>query len=145
MERTFKQYYDKRGVLENNAFQGVDQMLADLNQRGHRLFVAANKRLVPTIVLIEYFSWCDYFSGIYSLDSFGSYLKDKAALLKQILEIHSLVNADTIYIGDRSEDSIAALDNELTFLHAAWGYTDSLKESFDNISVLASDIHRHLS
>ena len=119
---TFKRYYDEKGVYKTLVYEGVTQMLRELKNQGHSLYIATNKRMEPTQALMEYFSWGDYFFGVYSLDSFNPVLKDKASLLRKVINTQSLVLADTIYIGDRPEDREAAIQSNLKFLHASWGY-----------------------
>ena len=125
MEQTFKAYYDDAGVFESTIYDGVNQMLEDLKDNRHKLFIATNKRAAPTQLLMKYFSWEKYFLGIYSLDSFGILVKDKAALLECIVSTHSLLKDETIYIGDRPEDADSARRCNLNFMHATWGYGDN--------------------
>ncbi|MBT8549395.1 HAD hydrolase-like protein [Polynucleobacter paneuropaeus] len=122
MEQTFKTHYDETGVFETTQYDGVTQMLADLNAGGHSLFIATNKRAIPTGLLVKYFSWDKYFGGTYSLDSFDPPVKDKAALLERVINTHLLLKNETIYIGDRPEDYDAANKCDINFMHATWGY-----------------------
>lgn len=127
---TFKLHYDQKGVFNTTAFVGIDDMLLTLKNRGHTLYIATNKRIEPTQKLLKYFSWHHFFCNIYSLNSFDPTLKNKSALLSKIIKIHSLDIADTIYIGDRQEDSQAAIQNNLEYLHAIWGYGGGGKNIF---------------
>ena len=125
MELTFKSYYDQIGIFKTAQYEGVSQMLSDLKVSGYMLFVATNKRATPTHSLMKYFSWDQYFSGVYSLDSFDYPIKDKATLLKKVIHTHQLLRDETIYIGDRPEDNEAAKRCAINFMYAAWGYGDN--------------------
>jgi len=122
IEDTFKSYYDDVGVFQSTVYEGVTQMLDELKARGHKLFIATNKRASPTKSLMKYFSWEKYFMGIYSLDSFPYPIKDKSALLDRIVEAHKLLKVETFYIGDRPEDGDSAKECNLNFIHAIWGF-----------------------
>jgi phosphoglycolate phosphatase len=144
MEQTFKSYYDEAGVFETTRYEGVIQMLEDLKADGHKLFVATNKRENPTNALIKYFKWDQYFVGTYSLDSFEVPLKEKATLLEKIINIHGLLKNETIYIGDRPEDSEAAKKCNLDFMHASWGYGGDVDNLSGTHLIKPNDILFHL-
>lgn len=143
MANTFMLHYDTEGVLETTAFNGVHQMLSTLSKQ-HSLFIATNKRLVPTLTLTRHFSWNDYFLGIYALDFFKPALKDKAALLQKIVENHGLILADTIYIGDRLADHEAAIQAGMEFLLASWGYEDVCPGHPKGILATPSEIYKYV-
>ncbi len=119
-------------------------MLSDLRATGHNLFLATNKRMAPTHLLMKYFSWEKYFLGIYSLDSFSFPVKDKAALLDCIINAHSLLKDETIYIGDRPEDGESARECNLNFMHATWGYGGDIDDSLGLILRASNEIVFHL-
>jgi phosphoglycolate phosphatase len=144
MEQTFKAYYDDAGVFESTIYEGVTQMLDDLKADGHKLFIATNKRTTPTRSLMKHFSWEKYFLGIYSLDSSTFPVKDKAALLDCIVNMHSLLKDETIYIGDRPEDRDSARKCNLKFMHATWGYGGDIGNSLGLILRIPNEIVVHL-
>lgn len=145
MENTFKRHYDNKGVFETAAYDGAHQMLMTLKNQGHLLFVATNKRMSPTRALMKHFSWDHYFLGVYSLDSFKPVLKDKSSLLRKIIQTHALILADTIYIGDRPEDSDAAIKSDLKFLHARWGYGGEVPNGSQSVLETPSEIYVHVN
>ena len=144
MEQTFKAYYDDTGVFESTIYDGVIQMLEDLKANRHKLFIATNKRSTPTRSLMKHFSWEKYFLGIYSLDSFSFPIKDKAALLDCIINTHSLIKDETVYIGDRPEDGDSARKCNLNFMHATWGYGGDMSNSLGLILIMPNEIAAHL-
>ena len=126
----FKTYYDNTGYLETKAFPGVAPMLEDLRDRGHSLYVATNKRIYPTLRIIELFGWQDYFLGVYALDSFTPPLGNKSELLGRLLTELRLAADETLYVGDRDEDGEAAAANNMEFLMAVWGYGQQQQFAF---------------
>lgn len=118
----FKQDYDLRGVLASERFDGIDNCLAQLNSEGASLWLATNKRQVPTLRLAYAFGWDRLFKGIYSLDSFTPAKPAKAQLLSAILERNQIGLDEAVYIGDRKEDEEAASACGLRFVMVAWGY-----------------------
>lgn len=144
MELTFKSYYDEIGIFKTTQYEGVSQMLRDLKVSGHKLFIATNKRAIPTHSLMKYFSWDQYFLGIYSLDSFDYPIKDKATLLEKVIHTHQLLKDETIYIGDRPEDNEAAKRCTINFMYASWGYGGNDDCSSRINLMLPNEIRMHL-
>lgn len=117
----FKERYDNEGYKTLSVFSGVETILATLSEQGHVLYIATNKRSVPTQKIIKHLAWNDYFHEIYALDSFSG-LASKQYLIERIIELHNIAKQDTIYIGDTVADFQAAKANELLYIMALWGY-----------------------
>jgi phosphoglycolate phosphatase len=145
MEQTFKAYYDKTGVFKSTKYDGINHMLDDLKASGNKLFIATNKRSAPTGSLIKYFLWEQYFLGVYSLDSFEFPVKDKSSLLEKIINLHLLSKNETVYIGDRAEDSDAAKKCNLNFMHAGWGYGGNIDNSMSPVLRFPNNIKNYLN
>jgi len=122
LAEAFKVIYDETGYRKTTVFPGVEAMLGSLAASGCQLYVATNKRRLPTSRIVEFLGWHQYFEGIYSLDAFTPALKSKAALLGELLHLHAIDVRSAVYVGDRHEDGEAAAANELGFLLAEWGY-----------------------
>jgi phosphoglycolate phosphatase len=118
----FKRHYDTLGYRRTIPYSGVEQMLSDLKRLSCSLYIATNKRAIPTRCIVDHFGWAHYFVGIYSLDELDSESASKSDLISHIIEAQRLRREKTVYVGDREEDAIAAQTAGVTFMHAAWGY-----------------------
>jgi phosphoglycolate phosphatase len=119
---SFKHSYDTEGCLRSKPFAGVDAMLRELARRKLPLYLATNKRALPTARIVEAHNWAGYFKGVFSLDSITPPAPSKAHLLKYITATFGLSPTTTLYVGDRDDDRTAALDAQTAFFHASWGY-----------------------
>lgn len=118
----FKEEYDTEGYKQTYVFPGIVALLEGLRAAGHDLYIATNKRLLPTQRILDFLAWTPYFAGVYALDAFSPPAKSKADMIGQVLRLHQLAIEDSIYIGDRDEDGQSAQANGLRFLLASWGY-----------------------
>ncbi len=118
----FKGHYDEVGYRETTVFPGIEVMLAELTKQNLNLYVATNKRLKPTLLILQHLQWIEYFSGVYAPDSITPPARSKADLLSYVLDRHCMDPRVTLYVGDRVEDSHAALANDMRFAFATWGY-----------------------
>lgn len=122
LTEAFKVSYDNVRVGQTPAFEGVDALLGGLISRGHRLFIATNKREMLAKRIVKNLGWESIFEGVYGLDGFDPPKSSKVELLAQLLTDLRLAKVGTIYVGDREEDGYAADSNGIAFVHATWGY-----------------------
>ncbi len=120
--KNFINRYDSKGILKTNFYDDVPILLNKLFNDGHILYIATNKREFAAKKIIEHFSWVKYFKKIFSLDSFNPPLKDKEALIKNLILQEKINNKNCYFIGDRLSDQIAAQNNSIKFFLAEWGY-----------------------
>lgn len=118
----FKQHYDDFGYKESSAYKGVTEILTHLKYFDLKLYIATNKRSVPTKKIIQHFNWSEFFVDCISSDSDKFKINNKNKIIHQLLESIKDDKYRAIYIGDRSEDSHAATENNIEFIWAKWGY-----------------------
>ena len=118
----FKQSYDTGGLLETLAYPGIADMLHALRAAGLTLFIATNKRIHPTRLILAHLGWSDLFAAVYALDLLSPRLPDKTAMIGRLLADQGIKAARAVYVGDRIEDGEAAEANALPFVAATWGY-----------------------
>ena len=128
LKDTFQKSYDYEGFLLTTVFPGVNQMLNELNKEGFLMYIATNKRILPTKKILKALEWTDYFKGIYSLDSFDTPFISKDKVLGRLIKNHKIKNG-AYYIGDTKEDLEVSEKNGLSFILAKWGYGET---SFNN-------------
>jgi phosphoglycolate phosphatase len=88
------------------------------------LFVATSKPQVFAERILEHFELADHFEEIHGNDLEGS-LDDKSELLRELLMNRSLNPKETIMVGDRKYDVIAAKSNGLVSIGVTYGYGSS--------------------
>lgn len=133
----FKEQYDTVGYKKTSVFAGVEHLLKSLAETKTPLYIATNKRIKPTLLIMEHLGWREYFKGVYALDMPEAQATTKAELITHVLKTHAIQPTEAIYIGDRQEDKKAALANHLSFCYAKWGYdaeadTDNSVLGFEN-------------
>ena len=131
----FKRHYDLSGFKASLLFDGVLDFLVSLSNASFSLYLATNKRLVPTLKILDYFSIGSIFVDVYAIDSHGTVFDSKTSMLDSLLSTHSL-GRNAIYVGDRVDDYLAATSNSLGFFFPRWGYLTDFHNFPDNVSVL---------
>ena len=126
LAKEFKSIYDTAGYKNTEIFPGITNMLRNLKDRGAKIFIATNKRILPTMKIIDFLKWDDIFENVYSLDSFSPSANSKGEILKELLKTNDITE-DVVYIGDREDDSLAAIENKIPYLMVSWGYDVKIK------------------
>lgn len=118
----FKEDYDTDGYQKTSAYAGTDSALRKLHARGAKLLIVTNKRILPTKRILTHLGWDMLFAGVFALDSTDPPVKNKAALIRNMLERKVIAAEKAIMIGDTPDDYHAARDNGMNFAAVSWGY-----------------------
>ena len=134
----FKQHYDTEGYKKSKLYDDVKWVLDFLLENKLNIFIATNKRLKPTKLILEYLSISKYFNKIYCPDILEKKFKNKIELISHLLKTNSLLLNETIMIGDTMHDGKAADENKLDFALVEYGYGEyqNSKYKFKNIKQL---------
>jgi phosphoglycolate phosphatase len=119
--RLYRVRFSETGIYENELFDGVPEMLADLRASSRRLFVATSKPLVFTEKIMKHFRLAGYFEGIYGSELNGT-LDNKVELIRHILTNVELTPDETLMVGDRMYDIFGAQKNGCMSLGVTYGY-----------------------
>lgn len=119
--RLYRVRFSETGIYENEVFEGVPEMLADLRASSRKLFVATAKPLVFTARIMEHFGLAHYFDGVYGSELNGR-LDNKVELIRHILKSAELMAEETLMVGDRKYDIFGARENGCASLGVTYGY-----------------------
>jgi phosphoglycolate phosphatase len=118
----FKQHYDTAGYRATTVFDGVPEMLRALHGGAKTLHIATNKRLHPTLKILDHLGWSGLFGQVKALDAWSPPAVNKAEMIRRLMAEERIAPDTALYVGDREEDFSAATANGLAFALAAWGY-----------------------
>jgi phosphoglycolate phosphatase len=128
----FKAYYDTEGFKKSIIYPGIQELLNQLIQSNIALYLATNKRLKPTLEIVDYFGWTSLFDGVYAIDKYeDAPFSNKASMIDALINMESIEREGCIYIGDRIEDHEASSVNGIEAILVKWGYGN-----FENSSTI---------
>lgn len=117
----YRERFSSVGIFENEVYAGVAQMLESLQAAPARLFVATSKAEVFAERILAHFGLSRFFAGVYGSTLDGRF-DDKADLLRHLLASERLEARETVMVGDREHDVIAARRNGIFSLGVTYGY-----------------------
>ena len=117
----YREYFASKGLFENELYPGITALLESLHAEGKRIYLATSKPLVYATQIIHYFQLQDYFQGLYGSELSGE-RSNKAELLRYIIQQEHLDSRDSVMIGDRRHDIVAARVNRMMSIGVLWGF-----------------------
>ena len=117
----FRNFYDNSGYPASCLYPDVKTILAGFHKNGYGIFVATNKRTIAAKSILSNLELSESIDDIYASDCVNPPLM-KSDLVKRIIESKKLDPGKTIMIGDTMGDLQAAVQNEVDFIFAAYGY-----------------------
>lgn len=122
--RQFRVYYNQMGgILENEVYAGVREMLAGLKATGKRLCIATSKPDAAAKRVMHHFGLDEFVPDIVG----GTDDPDrntKGKVIAYVLREFDIDPATAIMVGDREHDVHGATENGIPCIGITWGYGD---------------------
>jgi phosphoglycolate phosphatase len=127
----YRRYYDRVGVDLCHLYDGVEEMLRALGDRGVRLSVATAKRVDFAMRMLDNLGVLDYFECVSGVSLDGRLSTKKEIVGDALGRLNEPEGRGGWMVGDRREDVLAALAHDLVPIGVLWGYgsRDELAES----------------
>ena len=144
----YREYYNETGKFENKIFDGIPELLTELNAKGKRLAVATSKVDYSALSILQHFNLDHHFDVIAGSDESGAERGTKALVIKHALnEFRMCDGTSIVMIGDREHDIHGAKEHGLPGIGVLYGYGDLAElESAGASKIVAtvSDLHSAL-
>lgn len=120
----YREYFSTKGLLENEVYSGIREMLEDLKDNGKRLILATSKPQPFTDRIMEHFDLANYFEFIAGSNMDGTRSK-KAEVIAYALESCGITGkSNVVMVGDREHDIIGAKTVGIDSVGVEYGYGD---------------------
>jgi phosphoglycolate phosphatase len=121
----FARHYDNDGMALTREYPGMLDEVRRIKAEGSKVYIATNKRMAGTEVIVRKFGWGDVFDGVYA----GDMHKDdeigvlrKPQLLRLIMNERGIRPEECVMVGDTINDFEAAKANGIKSIGVSWGY-----------------------
>ncbi len=101
--RLYREYYSVKGLYENAAIEGAEQLLAVLKLRGKRLCLATSKPEPYALEILRHFGLHSYFDFVGAAQLDGS-VSTKTQVLQHVLVNVKVPPEECLMVGDRFHD-----------------------------------------
>jgi phosphoglycolate phosphatase len=121
----YREYYHDVGLFKNAVYDGIPELLQQLNDDGFLLATATSKPGYSATRIIEHFGLRDHFAFIGAADLEGT-RDSKALVIEHTLdELRAATQThDILMVGDRHHDVHGARAHGIDTIGVLWGYGD---------------------
>ena len=121
--RQFRVYYNEMGgILENEVYPGVRELLRDLRAAGKRLVVATSKPQAAAEKVMRHFGLDEFVPEI--IGGTDDTRNTKGKVIAYALREYGVDPTTAVMVGDREHDILGAAENNLPAIGITWGYGD---------------------
>lgn len=117
----YRERFNEIGWSEHALYAGIDEVIAMLAARGHRLAVVTSKIRDQARRIVDHLPFGHLFDAVYG-PAEGVRTSEKAALVAQALREQNGKPDDTVMIGDRRFDIEGARANSVRGIGVLWGF-----------------------
>ena len=128
----FIEMHDDDVLNHTTAYPSAHETLASLHHRGDKIAIATNKRLAPTIKILQHFNWEQFFVFVECSDS-EVIMRDKHQMIKTIVEKDNDFKG-AYFVGDTLGDGLSANSSRTPFIKATYGYGQA--QDWSGVTVL---------
>lgn len=131
----YRERYAATGIFENCLYEGIEEMLGELKQKGYRLAVASSKPEVYVRQILEHFGIHEYFEEIVGSELNGERTR-KSEVIEETLKRMKLCGRRkcVLMIGDKEHDVLGAKECGLQCVAVSYGY--GTREELEAVSPL---------
>lgn len=124
MVRQFRVYYNEMGgILENEVYPGIRELLRDLKQAGKRLMIATSKPQAAAELVMHHFGLDEFVPEIIG-GTDDPRRNTKGKVIAWALREYGVDPSTAIMVGDREHDIQGAAENGIPAIGITWGYGD---------------------
>ena len=116
--------YTRRGWAMNTLYDGITDLLADLQAAGVRLAIATSKAEPTAVRILEHFGIAERFEVIAGASLDGT-RATKADVVAHALQQLGPLPDRVLMVGDRAHDVEGAAEHGITTVVVGWGYGKS--------------------
>ena len=119
--RQFRVYYNEMGgILENEVYPGVRELLSDLKKAGKRLVIATSKPQAAAETVMRHFGLDAFVPEI--VGGTDDTRNTKGKVIAYTLRQYGVDPKTAVMVGDREHDIHGAAENGIPAIGITWGY-----------------------
>ena len=116
----FAAHYDSSKFLETHLYDSVYDTLKALKEKGHKLYIATNKREAPTVRILDRKKIERFFVDVLASEMLSGATFGKEEMIAELKRKHAFVSG--FMVGDSSSDIIAGKKQNLKTIAVTYGY-----------------------
>lgn len=120
----YREYLSTKGLLENQVYDGIPELLKNLADNGKRLIVATSKPQQFTDRIMQHFDLAKYFEFVSGSNMDGTRSKKADVIEYALCKCQIIDKSKIVMVGDRKHDIIDAKAVGIESIGVEYGYGD---------------------
>lgn len=120
--RYYRERFSAVGLYENAVYEGIKEMLEQLQKQGKTMFVATSKPTVFSIKILEHFGLIQFFKAVIGSELDGTRVEKSEVIEFVLSQIESYDKSRVIMVGDLKFDVTGAQANGIDVVGVSYGY-----------------------
>ena len=118
----YREYYAVKGIFENLVYDGIEEMLAALQQNGIKICLATSKPEIYAKQILEHFGLDCYFTAVAGSEMDGTRTKKAEVVERALMLLGDPDVSDCVMIGDREHDMLGGGAHGMDTVGVLFGY-----------------------
>ncbi len=119
----FRERFEEKGIYENKAYDGIENMLSELSKNGKKLIIATSKPEKFARIIIERYGFMKYFTFVGGASMDEKTRVNKEQVIRYCLNECGIEDVnDCIMVGDRFHDVEGAARHGIKTVGVLYGY-----------------------
>ncbi|WP_346855555.1 HAD hydrolase-like protein [uncultured Draconibacterium sp.] len=136
----FREYYGENGWHQNEPYDGIFEMLAELDAQGKKMYIATSKLEKYALQIMKHFEMDKYIIRLKGAD-YGGKKATKSQIITDLLEMQQLTPSEQIVmIGDTVFDIQGGKENGLSTVAVNYGFGKEEELRNENPDYFADDV-----
>ena len=118
----FRTYFGKKGLYENEPYQGISELLEELHLSGKLVYVVTSKLEKYAKMIIRHFEFDRYIDDLQGAEHTGKH-SGKGQLISELMKRNRISpSSSVVMIGDTHYDMIGAKENDISSIAICYGF-----------------------
>lgn len=123
----YREYYNDKGIFENYVFNGIEELLIQLQAKDKNIFLATSKPEHYANIILKHFKLDPYFNFVAGSNMDGTRSK-KSEVIQHIIDSLEIKDSnDCIMIGDREYDINGAKHHQMKSIGVLFGFGNKIE------------------
>ena len=136
----YREYFGVKGLLENEVYPGIEDLLCQLQAHGKTLLVATSKPEVFATRILAHFDLAKYFTVIAGAPLHPPKGYGKADVIREALDRAGISANNAIMVGDRKHDVLGAHKIGIPAIGVLYGYGDRAEHEACGADYIAATV-----
>lgn len=136
----YRELYSESGIFQNKVYEGVEELLRLLKDKGYRLAVASSKPEVFVKKIIEKYGISQYFEIAVGSELNGERSNKAEVIFEALRQLKIEDKSEVVMVGDREHDIIGAKKNNIKSVGVCFGYGEKKELEEAGADFIAKDI-----